>query len=327
MKSRNVTLHDVARESGFSKSVVSRALLGQAGVNATTAETIRQVAERMRYAPNPSARALVGARTTTIGVVLRDNTLGYYGQLAENIHRAADAVGYGVVSISHGQRGPDAAIRHLLQLQVDGLIVSSSLVETETLAAVSHEVPTVAVGRGQLDDDRITSVSLAPDASRILVDRLASRGHRHLGLVHFSRSDSPTQFERNEFTAQYADSLGLRVERVVMPKEHRPIDFDTIIDAAPSATLCAADPTAVALLERLQQRGLSAPADMAVVGFDGMGVWAHPYLGLSTYRLPVEAMASESLRLLLARMSDPTIPPARVDLHGTILPGRTADLS
>lgn len=326
MRSRNVTLHDVARESGFSKSVVSRALLGQPGVNAATAATVRQVAERLQYAPNPSARALVGARTATIGVVLRDSMLGYYGQLAEEINRAADKVGYGVVSVSHGQRGPDAAIRHLLQLQVDGLVVSSSLVSPQTLLAVSQDVPTVAVGRGQLDDDRINSVSLAPDASAVLIDRLRAKGHQHVGLLHFSQAVSPTQFERNDFTERYATEQGLQVTRVVIDGGHTPRDFDRLIAADPSVALCAADPTALALLMHMEERGLSAPGDLGVVGFDGMGVWAHPYLGLSTYRLPVEDMASEALRLLLAQMADEDTPPQHVDLHGTVLPGRTAGL-
>lgn len=327
--SRPATLHDVARESGFSKSVVSRALLNQPGVRAETAAIIKEAAQRLRYHPNPSAQALVGARTATIGLVLRNPATAYYAELARHISADADNVRYRVISVSHGAEDNtrfDTVFRHLLQLQVDGLIVSSSVVVPSRISEISEQVPTVVVGRGRLDADTVMSVSLAPTAATSLVDAAAAAGHRHIGLLHLERAFSPTQFERNDLTESYASSLGLQVTRAIGAP---PVDvalLDSIVDAGPSVIFCAADSLALTLLARLSERGIAVPDDVGVVGFDGLGVYAHPYIGLSTYRLPIRALAHESVGLLLKLMEDPATPAEQVELLGRIVPGRTARL-
>ena len=326
---RPATLMDVARRSGFSKSVVSRALLGQPGVRAETAETIREVAKSMHYQPNPSAQALVGARTATLGLVLRDPSSAYYAELAREIHTRADSASYRVISVSHGpgDGGFDSALRHLIQLQLDGLIVSSSVVAPERIAAVSKQIPTVVVGRGHLDDKSVASVALARAASRELVDAAAASGHSHIGLLHHEQVSSPTQYERNIATTEYAESLGLRVSRQTVSSPPTSRELDAVVDAGASLVLCASDPLALTLLVRLEERGLSVPSQVGVVGFDGIGAYAHPYLGLASYRLPIEEMARESVRLLLELMSDaaPT-GPLQVEVSGRVVAGRTANL-
>lgn len=326
---RQTTLHDVARESGFSKSVVSRALLNQSGVRTETAELIRAVAKRMNYTPNPLARALIGARTTTIGLILRNPALAFYAELADAIHAHATDADYRVISISHDRRENtyDAAIRHLVQLQVDGLVVSSSLVEPSAIEAISKEVPTVVVGRGQLDSPSVSSVSLAPDASKALVEVLAAKGHTHIGLLHHSRESSPTQYERNELTVGFVRELGLQVTRVVVDETDRTVSFDEMLGSGASVVLCAGDPTALDLMQRARERGVGIPDEIEVVGFDGVGSFSHPWIGLSSYRVPVSQMAGECMRIVLEQIKDASRPAEHVQLYGSLHSSRSADLS
>src|SRR5699024_12235684 len=62
---RKVTILDVAREDGVSKSAVSLALRGDAGLGRGTRSTILATAQRLGYRPNRWARRLVQDRKST----------------------------------------------------------------------------------------------------------------------------------------------------------------------------------------------------------------------------------------------------------------------
>lgn len=323
-----VTLMDVSRVSGFSKSVVSRALLGQPGVNAETARAVTEVAQRLGYAPNLLARGLVGARTTTIGLVLRDSRSAFYSELSGALSEQAHRAGYRVISVGsvEDDSSYDPALKHLVQLQVDGLLISSSAVDAEAIHATGREIPTVVVGRGQLDYPSLSSVSLARDAPADLVDLLRAGGHEKVGLLHHSRQASRTQFERNERTLDLMTDAGMTVTRVVMREEDVSSAVTEVLGRGVTAILCAADPLALTVLGELQARGIDVPDEVSVVGFDGVGPLAHPYLGLSTYRLPIEAMAREAIGILVGQIEDPAQDPVAVELTGEVVRGRTAKL-
>ena len=64
-----VTLKDVAKQSGFSVTTVSRALGGHDDVNEQTRQHVIEVANDLGYEPNLIARQLQSHRTGTIGII------------------------------------------------------------------------------------------------------------------------------------------------------------------------------------------------------------------------------------------------------------------
>ncbi len=63
-----VTLKTIAEEAGLSVTTVSRALGGYADVNEETRNRIIEIAERLGYQPNLTARHLRSKFTDTIGM-------------------------------------------------------------------------------------------------------------------------------------------------------------------------------------------------------------------------------------------------------------------
>ena len=64
------TIGDVARRLGISKAAVSYALNGQPGVSAATRQRALELAQELGWYPSSSARALSGAETGVVGLVL-----------------------------------------------------------------------------------------------------------------------------------------------------------------------------------------------------------------------------------------------------------------
>src|SRR5450756_1676597 len=64
------TMGDIARRLDISKTAVSYALNGQPGVSSATRQRVLDLAKDLGWYPSSSARALSGAETGVIGLVL-----------------------------------------------------------------------------------------------------------------------------------------------------------------------------------------------------------------------------------------------------------------
>ena len=91
---RPVTLADVAREAGTSPSTASRALSGRGYVSPAARERLLEVAERLGYVPNASARTLKQQTSRVVGVVVSDLGNQFYARLAAGIEQTLREADY-----------------------------------------------------------------------------------------------------------------------------------------------------------------------------------------------------------------------------------------
>ena len=87
----------------------------------------------------------------------------------------------------------------------------------------------------------------------------------------------------------------------------------------PTAVVAGNDGQAFGVLQALAQRGLTAPGDMSVVGFDDVPVasWATP--ALTTVRQPLAAMAATAFRMLRLRAESEAAQPDQIELATTLV--------
>lgn len=64
-----VSMKDISETCGVSIATVSKALNGRTDISTSTKERVLEVAKKMGYVPNSSARALKTNRTYNIGVL------------------------------------------------------------------------------------------------------------------------------------------------------------------------------------------------------------------------------------------------------------------
>src|SRR3954471_11774012 len=133
---RRPTMQDVADEAGVSKGLVSMVLSGSPGPSAATRERVLAVAARLGYRGDRTADLLARRRTRTLGVTLIPGTL-YHGELAEEIHSAAEAAGYEVVlSSTAGVQDEDHAIETLVDSRCEALLLLGPTLTAARLARI-----------------------------------------------------------------------------------------------------------------------------------------------------------------------------------------------
>src|ERR1700683_4330251 len=93
---RRVTIRDVAVEAGVSIGTASKALNGQGKLRAETRERVAEAAQRLGFAPNTLAQALLAGRSFTVGLITTDS----FGRFSIPVMLGAeDALGTGQVSV------------------------------------------------------------------------------------------------------------------------------------------------------------------------------------------------------------------------------------
>nr|WP_246859498.1 catabolite repressor/activator [Dickeya oryzae] len=164
IKGLPVKLDEIARLAGVSRTTASYVINGKAKqyrVSDKTVEKVMAVVREHNYHPNAVAAGLRAGRTRSIGLVIPDLENTSYTRIANYLERQARQRGYQLL-IACSEDQPDNEMRcieHLLQRQVDAIIVSTALPPEHPFYQrwANDPLPVIALDRA-LDREHFTSV-------------------------------------------------------------------------------------------------------------------------------------------------------------------------
>src|SRR6266567_9334557 len=152
---RRPTIRDFASEAGVSIGTASKALNGQGKLRPETRERVAEVAQRLGFAPNTLAQALLAGRSFTVGLITTDS----FGRFSIPVMLGAeDALGNGQVSVfmCDTRDDPEREQRYIEMLaarRVDGLIVTGRRIEPRRPVTAGPGIPVVYAMTQPLDQD------------------------------------------------------------------------------------------------------------------------------------------------------------------------------
>lgn len=273
--SPRVTTRDVAHEAGVSVTTVSQALNSPEGsrVSETTREHVKDVAARLGYRANTSARALRTRRTDTIALVGRDLvTTEFLGGLIRGAQEEVRRHGGILIVADTGDDG-EGVVRTLRDHQVDGVILGAFYHQQIDVPAALEGVPTVVVNAFTQDPDSSWVVPDEVRGGRDAAEVLLAAGHRRVAMIG-NRDDIPAAHGRRQGFEARCREAG--VEPVV-------IEIEPTAEAAriattglltgpdrPTGLFAFNDAMAIGVYFAASALGLRIPEDLSVVGFDAM---------------------------------------------------------
>ena len=294
-----VTMEDLARAAGVSRSTVSRALADSARVKPETRAYIQQLARDKGYFPNAVARSLTTKRTRDLGVLLLDITEAFVSEMVGDLDRAARQAGYRLVLANCGYEFEQigTSVNMLLERQVDAIIVADRVITDIFYPLLEQtQVPVISMNRRELP----YSVGVDNEgAARQGVEHLLGLGHRRIGYIGTSRAT----VESRERQVGYEQAL---LSRGISPDPALTVTPTTWRAAAagregirallrvfplPTALFCFNDVTAIGTLAELFAAGLKVPQNVSVLGFDDISLAPHTVPALTTLAQPRERMA------------------------------------
>lgn len=328
---RYVTIKDIAETLGISKSTVSRALSGDTrNVSEETLRKVAEAAEKMGYTKNEMAVNLRNRRTRTIGIVVPEAVTSFYLQFMATVQRILQPYGYRIIlTLSDEDFLTERSNFEIFETyRVDGILISSCHHRANLEfydGYVRRNTPMVFFDRTV---ERLACSSVRSDdyhSAFFLVEHLVYKGYRK--ILHLAGPDCI----RNS-----ADRL--RAYRDVLKKHGIPYRpelvvtagadekdgaeaMSRILDAAIdcNAVFCFTELQALGAKRVLQARNIRIPDDMAIACMSGTKLATLVYPAITAVEQPLDRMAEEAVRLLLAKIENPQSAPENVVLPANMV--------
>jgi LacI family transcriptional regulator len=302
---RRVTIKDVAAAAGVSIGTASKALNGQGKLRAETRDRVAQAAERLGFAPNTLAQALLAGRSYTVGLITADT----FGRFSIPVMLGAeDALGTGLISVfmCDTRDDPDRERRYIKMLtarRVDGLIITGRRIEPRPAVQADPSIPIVYAmtqpggeGAAVLPDDE--------GGGRIAAEHLLAIGRRRIAHVTGPERFLAARLRARGFHAALSaagvESCGSARFGEWSERWGRDAAGQLLADQ-PDAIFCGSDQIARGVADTLRAVGRRIPEDVALVGFDN---WAPMTLGalppLSSVDMRLEEVGRVAAEHLLA---------------------------
>ncbi|BDZ40338.1 LacI family DNA-binding transcriptional regulator [Microbacterium suwonense] len=312
-----VTLHDVARLSGVSIKTVSNVINDYPHIRPTTREKVERAIAELGYTPNLTARNLRSGRTGAIALALPDLGLAYFGELAAQVIREAEAAGVVVlVEQTGGDRDRELELLRSPRLKLtDGLIFSPLGMGQEDVAALNVSYPMVLLGERIFDGptDHVTMRNV--EAARAATEYLISLGRRRIAVIGAHDGEViGSAALRLQGYREALDAAGIGYDDDVVGYAtlwHRANGADSMREmlargADFDAVFGLNDTLALGAMRVLQEAGRRVPEDVAVVGFDGLDETAYSIPSLTTVDSGRDWIAGTAVSTLLARIAGET---------------------
>ena len=313
-------IKDVAERAGVAVGTVSRVLNDHPSVTAEVRARVKAVIEELGYRPDPFARSMRSKTSRLIGIVIPDLNNPFFSGLVQCAERAATAHNHNVIFMSSSDEIAKEAdrIAQLASRKVDGIILVPS--------AGPHSVK-APKGLSLITVDRLLAEypGIAADhrgGARMAVRHLVQLGHRRIACIAGPIGSVPAT-DRLMGYLDVIEGLAGEVRESIAPiVVHGSFDYESGHAAAisllaaprderPTAIFASSDQQAIGCLRAANDLGIPVPADLSLVGFDGI-----PLSNLTTPRLttviqPIAQIANAAVSALLGLREMPTARPPR----------------
>jgi DNA-binding LacI/PurR family transcriptional regulator len=319
-----VTLEDVARVAGVSRSTVSRVVNGKATVAPALRKSVEKAIAAMGYVPNLAARSLVTRSTGSIALAVSDMSAGqiffdpFFGRVVNGVTQTVRPRSVQLVlALVDDEPSRRQLLSFLRQGHVDGVILVSTHADDPLPAELARaKVPAVLAARPPeplplsfVEVDQRAGVFLA-------VDHLVALGHTRIATVTGPLDSSSGRERLAAFRERLAhhDLSESGCAEGDFTQVSGAAAMRTLLERAPDtdAVFVASDLMALGAVTVLHRAGRRIPQDLALVGFDDSSIALACDPPLTTVRQPVEAMAAQLAELLLEQIISPQYPQSRI---------------
>lgn len=319
-----LTLKEIARLAGVSRTTASRVLNDQPHVRSELRERVLRVVAETHYHPNPVARSLALQESRMIGLVVPRSVHSffsdpYFPRLTQGIAEACNQYDY-TLSLFLVQTPQDEA-KVLPKITsrgfLDGVIVQVGQREDHLIATLADSgLPMVVAGRPEITEG-VSFIDVDNvEGARNAVLHLLKLGRRRVatitgGLNTAVGLDRKVGYERAHVEMGLLCDPALIVEgdftesSAYQAMEH-------LLPYQPDAVFAASDIMAVGAIHAIQHHGLNVPRDISVVGYDDLPPALMVTPTLTTIRQPVRRFGIQAVTTLLELLKNGPHPPRQV---------------
>jgi len=273
----NVTIKDVAKAAGVSKSTVSRVFSNSGSYSDETRRKVLEAAERLNYKKNTIAMAMKTKETKNLGLIIYKKhkpilSHPFYAPIVEAVVESSRKRGYSII-IATDQDIKSSAAESLLEKRVDGIIFTSFVHPSIIKKCKEMGLPLV-----------LLNCSLDLDVSFVKADNymgayeavayLVKKNYREIGFL-CGPLQNLSYYERycgylaalNDFHIPFREDF-IRFGESTISEGIRLMNSMLDSGDVPRAIFASCDMIAIGAIKSIKKAGLKIPQDVAVIGFE-----------------------------------------------------------
>ncbi|OTP75885.1 LacI family DNA-binding transcriptional regulator [Caballeronia sordidicola] len=330
---QRATSYDVAIAAGVAQSTVSRCFQPDSPISPGTRAHVMAIAGQLGYRPNALARSLILGRSNVVGVIITQYTLRYNPELLYALGAALTAQKSKLLLIAvDSDDAVSATLRDALEFPLDGLISCATMIDEDIASFRRHGVPVVFLNRRVASDGVDCVGTDNVHAACQIADALYHGGHRRFVCIGGPHGAPVSEERVTGFVGRLRD-LGVTDVCTVASDFSYDGGRAAFLKQASSseqkadAVFCANDQLAFGALDACRfDLKFEVPKDISIVGFDDIAEASRPAYQLTTVHQQVEELATQAVRLLGERLTEPCIKTRMILIPGVLIRRASAQL-
>ncbi|WP_102797142.1 LacI family DNA-binding transcriptional regulator [Bowmanella denitrificans] len=305
---KNITVFDVARQAGVSKSTVSLVLTESDKVSEKSKEKVLKAIDELGYVYNRDAAALRSRRSNLVGVVINDLTNPYSAQLAVGLERHIRSLGYMSVLVNSGEdlTTQKQLVQQLKEYRLAALVICPTPgTDAQWLnQQIDAGIPVIQIMREVVGARAPLVIPDNVKGTSLVTQHLLDQGYRHLAFIggNESISDFHERLAGFDRTLLKAQLTNLQITRIQAPTNRhggrQAIQQALQSDPNLQAIVCFNDVIAYGAIEQLHALGRIPGKDIAVAGFDDLEDSCRMSPALTTVHIDADKIGQAVCRLL-----------------------------
>lgn len=305
-----LTISDIAKAAGVSKTAVSFVLNNKEGISDQTRQKVLDVIKQTNYKPTMNSKRLFFQKSFTIAVVFDQNgyrfdNLFYLGIMSALLKRCTD-YNYSLVYSEYSYVDGEVKLpENMLNKDVDGVVFLKDIPVALINTLKNLEIPYV-IADAHAEYEALYTVNVDYQlAAYTAVNYLISRGHRRIGFVG--------NMQLPAFHSQIISGYQKALEKNGLPMEPAWC-FEKVHDRKtteqylapllesrerPTAIFCMEDILAIELIRYLQKNKLCVPEDVSVIAIDDIILSNEIFPGLTTVAIDRDQLGSSAIDILM----------------------------
>lgn len=302
MSGKKVTLEDIAARLGLSKSTVSKALTDATDINQQTRESVLHCASALGYEIKKQRLAQNGQVAVFVEGVDYEDVDRYGHEILLGFQSEASKAHFGVQVEAVGEN-EDFGDRYT-RLMRDSGCRGSFFIGFRPHSSFIGRFEEVGCPAVLLDNDYDSALTAHIGSDNELgmeaaVSHLSALGHRRIGFLG-GEQESCVTAERMAGFERAARRLGVTwlAAYASFYRDFDPALVLRLVEGGCTGLVCGSDLIALAAVRKLTAAGCAVPADVSVVGYDGIPLAEYAQPPLTTVSQNSLQLGKSAFRLL-----------------------------
>ena len=327
MQGDSISIEEIAKALGVSKTTVSRALSGKGRISEATRSRVRAYVASTGAAPTVRARWTEKTATHNLTMIIPPHfvhlDLPFLRKCMGGISMMAAQRGYDLLLCYASASDTSQLERQLSNRKTDGVILSRAMEDDPCLDLLQqYHVPYVVIGRcedtsiPQVDNDQV-------GASYEMTRLLLRLGARRIALI-VGTTTYTVNIDRMRGYMRALPEFGVAQDRRLIQDgvesaAQRSDALEAVLDHHPDCLLCGDDRLAFDVMQALHARHIRVPQDLQVASLYDSELLLNTVPNVSAVQFDAERLGASACRMLLDILAGKQINTRQVEGYQVIL--------